>query len=147
MPQSLSCLYVHLVFSTKGRASMIPEEHRSDLHAYFGGIAKGIDCAPLAIGGTTDHVHILLRLHRKKTVSDAVRDLKSNSSSWMKSRRPEFSWQSGYGAFSVGEREVPGVKQYISSQEDHHANASFQDELRKLLREHNLEWDERYLWD
>jgi putative transposase len=148
MPQSLAAVYVHIVFSTRDRVPMVQDPStRAELHAYLGGIARNLGCPPLGIGGTADHVHILLRVAKTIALADLVRSLKSNSSSWAKTRVPEFAWQAGYGAFSFAADALPAEQRYVAQQEEHHAKVSFQDELRRLLRENGLEWDEAYLWD
>ncbi|HSI71608.1 MAG TPA: transposase [Fimbriimonas sp.] len=147
MPLSLSAVYLHLVFSTKERVPSIPDEHIQDLHGYLGGIARGLKCQPLGIGGVADHVHVLAKLDRSVAIADLVRDLKSHSTPWMKQRVAAFSWQIGYGVFSFSERELPAVQRYVRGQAEHHKTVSFQDELRALLADHGLEADERYLWD
>jgi len=151
MPQSLSAVYVHIVFSTKERRRYIKTpELQIELHAYLGGISNHLGCAPLIVGGVEDHVHILARQSRTITLADRVRDLKSGSSTWIKERNPgllQFAWQGGYGAFSVDSAGVEQVRAYIRNQEEHHHAWSFQDEFRKLLKEHDLAWNEKYVWD
>jgi REP element-mobilizing transposase RayT len=147
MPQSLAAVYVHVVFSTKDRTPWIRDEHLAELHEYLGGTANRLQCQSLGVSGVADHAHMLVRLSRTSTLSDLVRDLKSNSSGWMKDKARDFSWQSGYGAFSFSQADLPRLRAYLAVQHEHHAKVSFQDELRALLREHGLEWDERYLWD
>ena len=121
---------------------------RSETHAYLGGISKNLGCDPLIVGGVADHVHILARLGRTITVADWVKEVKRASSIWVKSKGPlRFAWQAGYGAFSVGIEQIPTVKAYISRQEEHHSRSSFQEEFRQILRDHWLEWDEKYVWD
>lgn len=149
MGQSLASVYVHAVFSTKERRPLIKDPTvRKQLHAYLGGIcnAKGSTC--ITVGGTEDHVHILYRQSRTESISDTIRSIKSGSSSWIKGhdRMLEFSWQSGYGAFSVGFRELDAIIAYIGNQEEHHRKVSFMDELRGMLEEHGIEYDEKYLW-
>ena len=151
MPQSLSAVYVHIVFSTKERRPFIQAlDLRTELHAYLGGVSNRLGCAPLIVGGVQDHVHILARQSRTITLANWVRDLKTSSSSWLKPREPSlsrFSWQAGYGAFSVDAGGIDHVRAYIRDQEEHHRSWSFQDEFRKLLREHDLTWDEKHVWD
>jgi putative transposase len=147
MPQSLSAVYLHIVFSTKGRTPLIRDDFRDELHAYIGGIAKNLGCQPLGVGGTDDHVHILARLSKTVTIAALIRDLKSNSSAWAKGRVPQFAWQSGYGAFSFGPEALATEQRYVAHQAEHHSRESFQDEVRRLLRASGVEWDEGYLWD
>lgn len=148
MPQSLSRVIVHLVYSTKNREPFIADEHRERLFAYLGGTLNGIGCPAIAVGGVADHVHLLFVLGRTVAISTVVEEVKKESSKWCKGViRPEFYWQNGYGAFSVSPSNVEKVRIYIQSQEQHHATMTFQDEYRELLRRHGIEWDERYVWD
>ena len=151
MPQSLSAVYVHLVFSTKERRPFLRDRtlHES-LHAYLGSVSKQLECPPLRVGGVKDHVHLLCRLARTITQADWVKELKRVSNVWLKQQGRDYSgfqWQGGYAAFSVSQSNLEEVARYISEQEEHHKKMSFQDEFRALLRKHNLEWDERYVWD
>jgi putative transposase len=149
MPQSLAQIYLHLVISTKARAHLIPAETESRLHAYLAGTLNARDCPVLQVGGMPDHVHILFRLSRALTVSDAVKHAKVESAKWMKNEGgvPDFAWQSGYGIFSVGASQVEDVMRYIVNQPEHHAVRTFQDEFRLLLKKYRVEYDEAYVWD
>lgn len=150
MPQSLAKNLIHLVFSTKNREQFITDSVRSDLHAYMATVLKNMDCTALIINSVEDHVHILFLLYRTVALSTAVGDLKASSSKWIKTQSPEFgnfSWQVGFGAFSVSESNVEAVRQYIGNQKEHHRKVTFQDELRSFLEKHGVEYDERYLWD
>jgi REP element-mobilizing transposase RayT len=148
MSQSLSKILVHLVFSTKHREPWIESTLRPKLHAYLGGILENLKCSSLQVGGTADHVHILLLLARTVTVSEMVEELKKGSPKWMKSEGVHnFSWQAGYGAFSVGKSQVKTVTKYIQQQEIHHRKTTFQEEYRKFLERYGLTYDERYVWD
>jgi len=104
----------------------------------------------LIIGGVEDHVHILSRLGKQTAVSDLVRELKRDSSKWVKTQRTDlsrFGWQDGYGAFSVGPSHVEDLKRYIATQAEHHRQESFQDEFRRVCAKYGVEIDERYVWD
>ena len=149
MPQSLASVYVHIVFSTKQRMPFITPELREQLYPYLGGTALGSGTKVLNIGGMPDHVHLLVSFGREVTIAETVKTLKGGSSRWVHDRFPSlpFLWQSGYGAFSIGYRELGGLRNYIANQETHHTTATYQDEYRDLLREHGMEWDEKYVWD
>lgn len=151
MPQSLSAVYVHLVFSTKERRPFLRDQAvREALHAQFGGISKTLECPPIRVGGIEDHVHILARLARTISQAEWVKELKRVSNLWLKQQATDFTtfeWQGGYAAFSVSQSNLEQVTNYIHNQEEHHRKANFQDELRALLRRHQIEWDERYVWD
>lgn len=128
---------------------MITSEREERLYEYIGGIIRGLGGILLIINGVEDHVHILAKLRPDKSVSDALRDLKSNASGWMHNVFPDakdFSWQNGYGAFSVGPSEIERIKRYIANQKSHHGKQSFEDEFIDLLNLHEIEFDRRYLW-
>ena len=149
MAQSFARIIVHVVYSTKNREPVLVESIRNDLYTYTAGILKTIDCLPLAIGGTSDHVHALVQMSRTISSAKMVEDMKRGSSRWIKicgDRFQWFSWQGGYGIFSVSESQLQKVKQYISSQEEHHRKTTFQDEFRALLKKHGIVFDEKYVW-
>lgn len=151
MPQSLVQIYVHLVFSTKNRAPFLQDAgFRERTHAYLVGICKNQECPSIRVGGTEDHVHILSRLGKTRDVSTLIRELKRDSSKWIKQENPrlgDFHWQAGYGAFSVGPAHIDPLTRYIAKQEEHHRKETFQDEFRRLCRKYGVEIDERYAWD
>jgi len=149
MPQSLVQNYLHIVFATKGRKNLISPDIAGKLYPYLYGISKGMDCYPKLIGGHLNHVHILCQLPKTVSISKLIEQLKSSSSKWLKTQNTvdNFAWQNGYAAFSIQYNMVVTVVDYIANQETHHRKLTFEDELRKLLRENALEFDERYLWD
>ena len=141
-------LHYHVVFSTKNRLPVIASAWRERLHAYLGGTLKNLEAIPEAIGGTSDHVHLLFGLRATHRLADVVRDLKSTSSRWMHQEIGDYSaeWQDGYGAFTVGAPHCTDVCAYIASQEEHHRRRTFQEEYLDFLRRGLVEFDERYLW-
>lgn len=150
MPQSLSLNLVHLIFSTKDRMSLLTPEIRSQLHAYLATIARHGDGECYRVGGVADHVHLAIRLSRTLALADLVSELKTSSSKWLKEQVPglsKFSWQRGYGAFSIGPKDLEAVLAYIDGQEEHHRTKTFQDEYRGFLRHYGIEFDERHVWD
>ena len=149
MPQSLAKVLVHLIFSTKHRQALIQQAVRPRLHAYIVGILENLKSPALQIGGVADHVHSLLILSRTISQAEVVEEVKKGSSKWMKAEGnvPEFAWQAGYGAFSIGESQVDTVIHYIQNQEQHHQKISFQDEFRRFLERYRIAYDERYMWD
>ena len=149
MPQSLSKVLVHLIFSTKHREPLINPEIRPRLHAYMVGIFDNLKSPSLQTGGVADHVHSLFLLHRTISQADLIEEVKKSSSKWMKAEGGVrgFTWQTGYGAFSIGESQADTVIRYIQKQEDHHRKVSFQDEFRKFLARYKVPYDERYVWD
>lgn len=148
MPSTHTSLHCHLIFSTKDRVPMIANEWHKNLHAYLGGIVKGLEGIPLAIGGMENHVHLLVGLKSSHRLDYFLRDLKADSSEWVHKEigKKMFSWQKGYGAFSVSPSNIEGVKRYIFNQAEHHRRKSFQEEYLELLQASGIEYDERYLW-
>ncbi len=149
MPQSFGSLHCHIVFSTKHRRPQIKPDVQPRLFEYIGGIMRNHSSRLIAAGGMPDHVHLLASLGRTLAVADAVRLVKSNSSGWVHDELgfADFHWQDGYAAFAVSYSNLDEVKSYLANQEQHHRRISFQDEFLALLRRHDLEWDERYVWD
>ena len=150
MPQSLSSILIHLIFSTKNRESFLTPEIDAELYPYMASIFKAMKSPALIINGTSDHVHTLFSLARVVTIADVVEEVKTESSKWIKTKGKEFRnfhWQSGYGAFSIGQSQVPTVKRYIRRQKEHHRRVTFQDEYRKFLKLYEVKYDERYVWD
>ena len=148
MPQSYTNLLYHLIFSTKNRRPLITPACQVRLYDYIGGAIRRQGGIALAINGTADHVHLLAKLRPDKAVSDVLRDLKANASGWLHEVFPasqDFSWQNGYGAFTVSASQVRRVSEYISNQEAHHRRYSFRDELIALLKANGVEFDERYV--
>ena len=148
MAQSFTNLIYHIVFSTKDRQPLITDAHQSRLYEYIGGAIRGLGGISLAINGTEDHVHLLAKLRPDKALSDVLRDLKANASGWMHDVFPDlkdFSWQRGYGAFTVSQSNVEKAQDYISRQKEHHKNKSFRDEFIEFLEANGIEYDERYL--
>jgi REP element-mobilizing transposase RayT len=150
MPQSLTSILVHLIYSTKNREPWLPPEIDPELYAYQATVFKEMKCPALLINGTADHVHALFLLGRTVALCDVVEEVKKQSSKWLKTKGPRlagFQWQAGYGAFSLGESGVPAARRYIERQKEHHRTRTFQEEFRAFLRKYKIEYDERYVWD
>lgn len=150
MPQSLSNIYVHLIFSTKGRAPLISDDIRKPLHSYLATVLANLKSPAILINSVEDHVHVLFKLSRTISLAKLIEDLKCDSSKWMKKQGPDlanFYWQNGYGAFSVSESNTPKVANYIRKQREHHQQVDFKDEFRSFLIKHKIEFNEEYLWD
>jgi REP element-mobilizing transposase RayT len=150
MPQSLSSILIHLVFSTKNREPFITPAIETELHPYLATIFRALKSPSLCIDGTVDHVHVLFSLARLITIADLLEEIKTESSKWIKTKGPEFRnfhWQKGYGAFSIGQSKVETLKRYIRGQKQHHRRVTFQDEYRKFLKSYGIDYDERYVWD
>lgn len=149
MSQSLAKILVHLVFSTKHREPLISAANRPRLHGYIVGALDNLKSPSLQTGGVSDHVHILCALSRTISPAGLLEEVKKGSSKWMKTEGgvPDFSWQAGYGAFSIGESQAGDVIRYIQNQEVHHRKTTFQDEYRLFLERYRIAYDERYVWD
>ena len=150
MSQSLSNILVHIIFSTKLSKPFVAQAIQNELYSYMASILKDCDCSPIIIGGIEDHVHVLCRLSKTRSMSSVIEDVKKKSSKWIKTRGIEyknFYWQNGYGAFSIGESQVKTLKEYIQDQEEHHRKKSFKEEFREILNRYEVGYDERYLWD
>jgi putative transposase len=146
MANTYSNILAHIIFSTKHREPTIDAELKPRLHAYMGGVVRNTDGTLLAIGGVEDHVHLLVQYPPRMAASDLVRDVKANSSRWVREEcERTFAWQTGSAIFSVSESVAPDVKAYIERQEEHHRSVSFKDELIAFLRKHNVEFKEEYL--
>lgn len=148
MPSTHSSLHFHIIFSVKHRQPLITAKWRFRLHPYLGAIINRLEGRPEAVGGTADHVHLLAGLLPKHTLADIVREVKASSSQWAHRTIgvKEFSWQDGYGAFTVSPSNIAAVKKYIAHQEEHHRKKTFQEEYLEFLRESGIQFDERYLW-
>ena len=150
MPQSLTRIFLHIIFSTKHRHRMIDETIENELFHYLGGVCRDLECQPIQVGGYLDHVHILSGLSKKITVIKLLQEVKQNSSKWIKTKGDQYTgfyWQDGYAAVSVSPAELDRVAQYIRHQKEHHQKLSFQDECRALFKEYGIEYDEKYVWD
>jgi len=128
---------------------LIRPEIRPRLHAYMAGTLDNLKSPSLQTGGVADHVHILFKLARTISQADLVEEVKKSSSKWMKAEGgvTAFTWQAGYGAFSIGESQADTVVHYIQDQEEHHRKVTFQEEFRRFLERYNVSFDERYVWD
>ena len=149
MAQSLSKLYVHIVFHVKNNKILIRPEDDEELYAYIGGIIKANEAFPIKINGVGDHLHILSTMSKNIALAKFVEEIKRNSSRWIKTKGDyyrNFAWQGGYGGFSVSQSVVPIVEKYIAKQKAHHKKQTFQEEYVAFLQKHNVEYDERYLW-
>ena len=149
MPQSLSNLLTHLIFSTKNREPLlVGKDLRQRTHAYLATVLKDMHSPALIVGGVADHVHILCQLAKAQSVSNIMEHMKASSSKWLKTHGScAFGWQRGYGAFSVSQSHVDSVTCYIVKQEEHHRTITFEEEFRLFLKRHRVAYDERYVWD
>ena len=150
MAQSPAKIVLHLVFSTKNRERWIEDSLQSGLHAYLAGACRAVGSEAYRVGGADDHVHIACTLPRTLTVSKLLEEIKKSSSVWVKNQDDKLrsiAWQAGYGAFSIGESQVPVLLNYIDNQWEHHQSSTFEEEFLTFLNRYRIEYDERYLWD
>ena len=150
MSQSYKNVLIHYVFSTKYRERLITEELQPRLWSYMGGIARKNDMKALAIGGIEDHVHLLISLPATLTIAKAIKLIKGGSSKWVHDTFPEynhFKWQGGYGAFSVSYLGKKTVIAYINGQKKHHLRKSFKREYVSILKKHEIDYDNKYIWE
>ena len=148
MPQSLAKIYIHCVFSTKKRIPLIIDAVRKDLHSYIIGTLANLGSYVYEIYANPDHIHVLCTLPRTITVAELISKMKTSSSKWIKKQGiKNFSWQDGYGVFSVSSSKLRVVENYIMNQAEHHGKLSFKDELRDFFKEYKVEYDEQYVWD
>ena len=151
MPQSLSQVWLHIVFSTKNRQTFLQNaDFRDEMFRMLSHHVEEIGCFPKRSGGWIDHVHIVCGLARTVTIAKLVEHVKTETSKWAKKTSngvPAFTWQAGYGVFSVSQSNLDAVIDYVDRQEEHHKRQSFQDEFRELCLKHEIEIDERYVWD
>ena len=150
MANTDSQVCIHLVFAVKGRASLIPREHKAELQKYITGVITNQKQKLIAIENEPDHIHILIGLRPDASLSDLVRDIKSNSSRWMTEQewmRSDFRWQEGFGAFSCSRSQLSQLIAYIQNQEQHHKKKTFREEYIALLEAFGIAFDPRYLFD
>jgi putative transposase len=150
MPQSLSNILIHMVFSAKNRQKILYEKIRLELYAYIVGIFKSKNCPCYQVGGVDDHIHIACSLPKTISVSDLIKEIKTSTSLWLKTKDNNlinFHWQNGYGIFSLSPVHLSGLCEYIANQENHHKNKDFKNEFLGFLKKYNIIYDIRYLWD
>src|SRR5262249_28673024 len=150
MPQSLSQVLLHIVFSTKNREPWLDAAIRPRMHAYLATVCRDCGCEAYRVGGVADHVHVAVRLGRTISQSALLEKIKKTSLAWIKTQGPQyqsFFWQAGYGSFSIGYSQLDDLIRYVENQETHHRTKTFQEEYRELLSKYHVEFDERYVWD
>ena len=149
MPQSLSKVYLHIVFHIKTTSPPIRQCDLERVHAYIGQLVNTTGCVNVWVGGVEDHVHVLCLLSREETIAHLVEELKRNSSRWIKTIDDcykDFAWQGGYGVFSVSQSMSEKTLEYIKNQRRHHEKQTFEDEYISLLKLYNIDYNEQYLF-
>jgi REP element-mobilizing transposase RayT len=150
MANTYTQIYIHIVFTVKGKLSLIPQKHKIELYKYITGIITNKNQKLIRINGTSDHIHILIGLKPDKALSDLVRDIKANSSKFINEKRwilGKFAWQEGFGAFSYSHSQLDNVIRYIDNQEEHHKTKSFKEEYLEILEKFKVEYNKDYLFD
>ena len=149
MPQSLTKIYLHIIFHVKTMSPRIDDKHLERLHAYIGQLVNETGCKVIRVGGIADHVHVVCLLSKNETVTHLIEEMKRNSSRWMKSLDPgyaTFAWQGGYAAFSISQSVVEKTIEYVNNQKEHHQKTSFRDEYLQFLKLYHVDYDERYVF-
>jgi len=150
MGHSLCLVTVHIVFSTKDRTPWLTKEVQPRVWGYLSSVLYNMGCRDITIGGIEDHIHAMCNLGKQCAAAALMQELKGDSSKWIKTidkKLQKFSWQVGYGMFSVNPNDRESLRLYIQTQEEHHKTETFKEEYVRLLREHNVPFDEEYLWD
>lgn len=150
MPQSLANILIHITFSTKNRHPFLAPDIQPEVNSYIAAVARAADCPAVRVESVQDHVHMVVALSRVVALSDLIKEIKTSSSRWIKGKGESFSdfqWQRGYGAFSVSQSALQSVLDYLAGQHEHHKVVGFQDEFRRFLEKHGIQFDERYVWD
>jgi len=150
MPQSLTKLYAHLVFSTRNRYPFLDTEIRERVHGYLATTIRNLDSPYVVVGGVADHVHVLFDMGKMRAPVAFIEQAKRESSKFVKTlgiRYRDFYWQRGYGMFSVSPTHLKDAEEYVRRQEDHHQKKTFQEEFREFMKRYGMEFDERYVWD
>lgn len=150
MPNTYTQLYVHVVFAVKGRANLITKSWKEKLYQYITGIITNKNQKLMVINGMSDHLHILIGLKPDCNLSDLIRDVKANSSKWVNENKwvmGKFEWQTGFGAFSVGQSQIQTVVKYILNQEEHHRKKTFREEYMEFLNVYQIEFKPEYIFD
>lgn len=142
MPHSHAMIWINAVFGTKDRKPLLVREVRQKVHRHIRDYLESLGCLVKIVNGTEDHVHILFRLNRNRSLSEVIKGVKGESSHWINRESltsQRFAWQTGYGAFSVSASVVPKVESYIANQESHHRKKTFQEEYEQFLSQHGME--------
>jgi REP element-mobilizing transposase RayT len=150
MAGTYSQVYIQIVFAVKGRENLISKKWKEELNKYIAGIIKGKGQKPIIVNGISDHIHAFLGLRPAMAIASLARDIKNNSSNFINDHNwinGKFSWQEGYGVFSYSHSHIEAVYNYIKNQEEHHRKKSFREEYLELLKNFEIEYNEKYLFD
>jgi len=150
MPNTYTQIHIHFVFAVKFRHGLINENFKISLYKYITGIIKNNDHKLLAIGGMPDHIHILIGFRATQSISNLMKDVKQSSSKWINENKfanGHFQWQEGFGAFSYSKSQISDVIKYIENQEIHHQKKTFREEYLEILKNFDVEYDEKYIFN
>ena len=150
MANTYTQLFVHIIFSTKGREKILLKHFREELFKYISGILTHKNQKPFAVNGWTDHIHILVGIEPNISVSELVRDIKHSSTNFIKEKKSvkrKFNWQKGYGAFTYSKSQLDSVIKYIMNQEEHHKQKTFEEEYIEFLDKFEVDYDSKYVFD
>ena len=149
MAQTPTSCVIHFIFSTKNRTPILTPAVEPELFAYIGSITRNMDSPLLAANGVSDHIHLLISMDKKVSMSNLMENVKKDSSKWLKTMGREFAefhWQDGYAGFSIGKSMQADVEEYIAGQKEHHQQVGFKAELLAFLKKYDVDYDERYIW-
>ena len=149
MANTYTQVYIQFVFAVKHREALIHPAWKTELYKYITGIVKNNRHLLVAINGMPDHLHLLIAFKNEQSISSFMQDVKGSSSKWINDRKlikGRFEWQSGYGAFAYSKRDVPNVVNYIQNQEEHHKRTPFKLEYEELLKEHEIDYNQRFVF-
>jgi REP element-mobilizing transposase RayT len=150
MADTYTKIYVHVIFTVQGRQNLISKQHKDELYKYITGIIQNKKQKVIIINGMPDHIHILIGIKPDIALSDLVRDVKANTSSFINEKRwimGKFNWQEGFGAFSYSHSQLDSVANYIRNQEKHHSRRTFREEYLELLKKFDVDYDPKYMFD
>ena len=150
MADTYTQIYIHVIFTVQGRQNLISKQHKDEFCKYITGIIQSKKQKVIAIGGMPDHIHILIGIRPDMTLSNLIRDVKANSSKFINEKRwviGKFSWQEGFGAFSYSQSQLNSVANYIKNQEKHHSKKTFREEYLEMLKNFDVEYDPKYIFD
>lgn len=143
-------IYLQFVFAVKHRQSLIPREHKEELHKYITGLVRNRNAKMLAVHCMPDHAHLFVGFNPSNNIPDFVKEIKVETNEFVEEKKwtkSKFGWQNGYGVFSYSRSQIDNVINYILNQEEHHRKKTFRDEYITFLKKFEVEYDERYLFD
>lgn len=150
MPNTFSQIYLQFVFAVKGRQSLIPKQHKEELHKYITALVQVRKAKMLAVHCMPDHLHLFVGFKPSVLISDFVKEIKVQSNEFIKEKKwinGSFSWQEGYGVFSYGHSQIDRVCKYVLAQEEHHKKKTFRQEYLEFLEKFSIPFEDKYLFE